>query len=184
MEELDLDLWRDQQIIKKQNRLKAQMWTIFSQLGNSLSTQPFVSTHPKSKGVKLTKGNDLLGFPYHVFDLFRDFDPKRGANIRLLNWFGHGIYLLAYVGADLARSLSVDFYSAGLQFALTADPFDYPGMILENQWVKSSSPSFAGEGLQVWLLPMSVSSSPDALIQSLEKEIIKLIDILEPAMGY
>ncbi len=95
---IDLKLWLNADLIQQQNLLKRQFTAIFEEVGSAFSQKELQQISQKSRGVKLSKGNDLLGFPYQVLDLIRDFDLMSGANIRILNWFGNGIYTTVYLG--------------------------------------------------------------------------------------
>lgn len=177
-ERLDLDLWMNQELIKRQNRLKSQMWAMFSELGNTLATHPLVQYHPNSKGVKLSQGNNLLGYPYHVLDLIRSFEPNNGLNIRLLNWFGHGFYLFVYLGAGRIGNLPFDFLDQKLKYSTADDPFDYPGMILEKRYTIPESFENTPIGLQTWFKAIEASHSKEEMLTRMADSTIKILDIL------
>lgn len=53
-----------------------------------------------NKGSKISKGNELEHCPYQVLDVIRDFDRERGLNIRVLNWWGRGLFFFLMIGKD------------------------------------------------------------------------------------
>ena len=96
--ELDLNLWLDKTLVQRQNQLKTDFLDLFEQLGNSVTNEELTHFFSKSKGKKISKGNQLLGFPYLVLDLIREFDLDSGCNIRFVSWFGHGLYCCVFIG--------------------------------------------------------------------------------------
>jgi hypothetical protein len=136
---LDLQLWLNKEFYQKQNRLKAGFWELFSDIANEIDSGVLAQIHLKSKGVKLSKGGDLLGFPYHVIDLIRDFDSDDGLNIRVLNWFGHGVYLFVHFGKQHPLHKEDYFYQSDFFYALSSSPWDYPELIFKE--LKTSSPT-------------------------------------------
>ncbi len=136
---LDLKLWLNKELIQRQNRLKAQFWDLFAQVGNELETERLSQIHSKSKGVKLSKGGDLLGYPYQVLDVIRDFDPDKGLNFRVLNWYGHGIYLFVHFGKLHPKALDDFFLENNFEYCLSTSPWDYPDLILND--LKTNSPT-------------------------------------------
>ncbi|MDA1268225.1 MAG: hypothetical protein O2829_03945 [Bacteroidetes bacterium] len=95
-EELDFNLWLDKTLVQRQNQLKADFLNLFEQVGNAFPNSELSYFFPKSRGKKISKGNQLLGFPYLVLDLIRDFDLDSGCNFRLVSWFGHGLYFCVF----------------------------------------------------------------------------------------
>jgi hypothetical protein len=96
--ELDLHLWLDQTLVQRQNQLKTDFLDLFEKLGNSVTNEELTCFFSNSKGKKISKGNQLLGFPYLVLDLIRNFDLDKGCNIRFVSWFGHGLYCCVFLG--------------------------------------------------------------------------------------
>ncbi len=119
---LNLKLWLDREYLLKHNRLKADFWEILGTVADSVSLEKISKSHPRTKGKKLSKGNDLLGFPYQVLDLIRDFDPSKGLNIRVLNWFGHGIFLFVLIGKKTFTKPPLFFLKNDFLLGLTASP--------------------------------------------------------------
>lgn len=152
---------------------------ILEELGNSISNEELSLIHQLSKGKKISKGNDLLGFPYQVLDLVRDFDPEFGLNIRVLNWFGNGLFLLIYhgLGNNLPPRplLEMDF-----AFSLTESPWDYPEMILNNSVSKKTDAWHLVQSKPiVWLKELQISTAPKSTISTLQLEIRNLLEIMK-----
>ena len=131
-EELDLELWLDKPIIERQNQLKNQFLQLLESVGNSISNEELSSFFKESRGKRITKGNDLLGYPYQVLDLLRDFDKISGCNIRLLNWFGHGFFILIFLGKNTRLPLE-ELGNLGFQLGLVDDPWDVGALILDKK---------------------------------------------------
>lgn len=176
---LDLELWLDQELIKRQNRLKAAFLILLEQLGNSFSNQSLSELHPNSKGKKISKGNDLLGFPYQVLDLIRDFDPETGLNIRVLNWFGNGFYVLVYLGNEYPSN-NQELLNSGFAFSLTESPWDYPEMIKnENTSKKNEEWHLVRSKPIVWFKELQVAEKADSALIVFQSEIRNILEILK-----
>lgn len=182
-EYLDLNLWQDREFQQRYNRLKAEFWEILGAVGDSVSLESLKKSHPNPKGKKLSKGNDLLGFPYQVLDLIRDFDLNTGLNIRILNWFGHGIFLLILIGKN-SYSTPPNLSHLGFSLGLTSSPWDYPELILES----SSTNSVELDQLEKltyfqWIKPVPINPEKDLIISQLTSEIKIIIECLYQKMG-
>ena len=129
---LDLKLWLDKDIIPRQNRLKALFLEMLAHVGNSFDLKKLSEIHNPSRGIKLSKGNDLVGFPYQVLDLIRDFDTDKGLNIRVLNWFGHGLFLFVLLGKNHPKSPFEKLSGNNWLFDQSPTPWDYPEILLNN----------------------------------------------------
>jgi hypothetical protein len=176
---LDLDLWLDQELVRRQNRLKAAFLTVLQKVGNSISNESLIQTHSSSKGKKISNGNDLLGFPYQVLDLIRDFTPFSGCNIRMLNWFGNGFYLMLIHGSKL-KLAAEELCGLGYEFSLTETPWDYPELILDKNYssdlVKLST---YNKGSILWFKSLELSNDLEKSAQIILKETEYLIEILK-----
>lgn len=175
---LDLTLWKDKQLIIRQNNLKKAFWELFSEIGNLTVSEKISASRIPAKGTKLTKGNDLLGFPYHVLDLIRDFNTETGLNIRLLNWFGNGMYLLILFGKNTTLAHSDFFAAAGYAYALTSSPWDYPELILDSQ--STNSPDFKtleNATFHQWIKEINLEDSK-SLLTNIEFELKKIAHFL------
>ncbi|MDI1322916.1 MAG: hypothetical protein PSV36_09215 [Algoriphagus sp.] len=183
-ENLDLNFWLDREFLQKHNRLKAEFWEILGTVGDSVSLEEISKTHPRPKGKKLSRGNDLLGFPYQVLDLIRDFDLSGGLNIRVLNWFGHGMFLFVLIGKKTFSEPSLTFLENNFSLGLTSSPWDYPELILESN--STSSPSLnqlKDLAFFQWFKPIPIPSDKDLIVGLLSTEIKKVVDSLTQKMG-
>ncbi len=124
---LNLELWEDEALIRQQNQLKYQFWELLGKVGDQIEQQDLLKIHARSKGKKLSQGSDLMGLPYQVLDIVRDFDLASGLNIRVLNWYGKGLYLLVLLGKEKFGSLDLK----GLSFFQTywESPWDYERLV-------------------------------------------------------
>ncbi|MBN3519828.1 hypothetical protein JYB62_07410 [Algoriphagus lutimaris] len=175
----DLELWKDQQLLKKLHRLKLQFWDIFSRVAESISDEELGEICLKHKSKKLSRGNDLLGMPYQVLDIIRNFDPESGLNIRVLNWFGNGLFLIILAGEKNYRTISSFLYENNFYFGTTESPWDYPGLILENQKIKSRNPEIIEAGsLNVWIKEIEVGGNNHEISTKIAKEIQLIVNYL------
>lgn len=174
-EELDLELWLDKSIIERQNQLKSQFLQLLESVGNSISNKDLSNFFTTSRGKKITKGNDLLGYPYHVLDLVRDFDKTSGCNIRLLNWFGHSFFILIFLGKTV-RMPSKELVNLGFQLGQVDDPWDFGALILEKKVTRfpTESEILAGD-FQLWIKEILISSKEKSTIQLLVEDVKKIL---------
>jgi hypothetical protein len=94
----DLELLKNNTLFQKIKEQSDLVEDLFLQLGNEFPQKDLLKIHENSKGTKISKGYNLGNSPYQVLDLIRDFDEKTGFNIRVLNWWGNGLYIFAYFG--------------------------------------------------------------------------------------
>ena len=82
-------------------------------------------------GVKVSKGNQLDSLPYQVLDIIRDFDPHSGLNLRLLNWWGKGLYCIILYGDDTALKYQSAIQALGAEYSLSQESskWDYSKII-------------------------------------------------------
>lgn len=181
--QLDLSLWKDKELFIRQNQLKEAFWALFSELGNTATAKNIGRFHSPNKGIKLTKGNDLLGFPYHVLDLIRDFETEYGLNIRILNWFGHGIFLFILLGKNNLLA-NPDFYRENhFKYTLTPTPWDYPELILTNNYNENpDSALFEKSPYHQWFKHLLIEESDDIVLK-IEWELKKISDFFSERMG-
>jgi hypothetical protein len=179
---LDLSLWKDKNLVIRQNQLKGAFWKLFSGLGNSAIAKEIGWFHTPNKGIKLTKGNDLLGFPYHVLDLIRDFESENGLNIRILNWFGHGMFLFILFGKNNLLSNS-DFYSEnGFKYSLSTTPWNYPELILSDNYTENPNSELLKKSpYHQWFKDILLEESDDFALK-LEEELKKISDFFNHKM--
>lgn len=175
---IDLGLWLDADLIQRQNLLKSQFKAVFGEVGNAFSQAELRNYSPKAKGAKLSQGNDLLGFPYQVLDLVRDFDPNSGVNIRLLNWFGNGLFLTLFLGRTRENPMD-KLLNEGFAFGLSESQWDYPDLILnQNQTKNESEISAARTSVYHWIKAIPITEDPIPLSHDLVSEVKKILGIL------
>lgn len=181
---IDLNLWKDTLLFKRQHRLKLQFWEIFSRVAENITDKSLQKICSKHKSKKLSRGNDLLGMPYHVLDIIRNFDPKTGLNIRVLNWFGNGIYLMILTGTKNSEKVYQFLRENNFFYGLTDSPWDYPGLIIENQKTNSPDPKlFSREELQVWIKEIKIEGDESEIIKVISQNIRLHIDQFSKIFG-
>jgi hypothetical protein len=176
-EALDLELWLDKSIIERQNQLKNQFLRILESVGNSISNEELTSFFKESRGKKITKGNDLLGYPYQVLDLLRDFDKNSGCNIRLLNWFGHGFFILIFLGKS-TKLPSKELGDLGFQLGLVDDPWDFGALILDKKVTQSPSETEIQKAdFQLWIKEIPITTEEKTTMLILLDAIKKILGL-------
>jgi hypothetical protein len=95
---LDLDLLKNNSLFQKIKEQSDLVEDLFHSLANEFPQKDLREIHPNSKGTKISKGYNLENAPYQVLDLVRDFDDQTGFNIRVLNWWGNGLFIFVYFG--------------------------------------------------------------------------------------
>jgi len=130
--ELNLALLTNPDIFETIHETKRQFKELFTDLSNKLENRELTNIYPSSKGVKISMGNELQKCPYQVLDIFRDFDKKRGHNVRILNWWGHGLYILVFFGKDFAAETMDEqdyFKKQDFRLARGSSPWDYAAIL-------------------------------------------------------
>ena len=125
---LNLSLLTDASLFRDIHDSKKQFKDLFADIANRLDNEKLSLLYPDHKGVKISMGNELQKCPYQVLDVFRNFDKKEGHNIRILNWWGHGLYLFVFFGKEKAYdtlSLQDHFRKHRYQLAKGSSPWDY-----------------------------------------------------------
>lgn len=97
---LDLELLENKDLFKKIKEQSDLIASLFSDLANEFPQKELKKFHQNSKGTKISKGYNLENKPYQVLDLVRDFDDQTGFNIRILNWWGNGLFIFIYYGCQ------------------------------------------------------------------------------------
>lgn len=124
---IDIDFLKDKSTFEKIQVQKSIFIELFTEIANLFPQSKLAQLHPQAKGSKVSQGINLGNCPYQVLDIFRDFDLKTGLNIRILNWWGHGLYMLIQFGKEAAISNksfilnNLSEYNVGNSF----DAFDY-----------------------------------------------------------
>lgn len=175
---LDLDLWLNTDLIRRQNFLKSQFISILEEVANSFSISDFENISPRSRGSKISKGNGLLGLPYQVLDLIRDFDSLEGANIRLLNWFGNGLFVSVLMGKNRWNPVA-PLLEHGFSYGLSESKWDYPELILNKNQTRDPKTILAAEpGFHLWIKAIEMEKKPKANALALSEEVKKTLGIL------
>lgn len=173
--DLDLNLWLDKTLVQRQNQLKADFLDLFEQLGNSVTNEELTHFFSKSKGKKISKGNQLLGFPYLVLDLIRDFDLDYGCNFRFVSWFGHGLYCCVYLGKQMPQPDQL-FFDNGFLLGRNDLPWDLAAQV---DWVQANtatpdSPQNQGEA-RLWIKEIALLGDHENCLQILRDEVRKIL---------
>lgn len=95
---LDLELLKNNTLFQKIKEQSDLVEDLFSSLANDFPQKELRKIHQNAKGTKISKGYNLENSPYQVLDLVRDFDEQTGFNIRVLNWWGNGLFIFVYFG--------------------------------------------------------------------------------------
>ncbi len=173
--ELDLTLWLDKTLVQRQNQLKIEFLDLFEQLGNSVASEELTHFFSKSKGKKISKGNQLLGFPYLVLDLIRAFDLEYGCNIRFVSWFGHGLYCCVFLGKQLPQPDRL-FTENGFLLGRNDLPWDLAAQVTWIQTCKTipDYPQNQGEA-KLWIKEISLVRNQENCLQILKDELKKIL---------
>ena len=173
--ELDLNLWLDKTLVQRQNQLKTDFLDLFEQLGNSVTNEELTHFFSKSKGKKISKGNQLLGFPYLVLDLIREFDLETGCNIRFVSWFGHGLFCCVFLGKQMPQPDRL-FIENGFRLGRNDLPWDLAAQV---DWVQArstnpESPQNQGEA-RLWIKEIALVGDQENCLQILREELKKIL---------
>lgn len=98
-------LLEDQNLWSEINQQTTLFLTLFTELSNEYRQDHLSKLIASSKGCKVTKGLQLQGHPYQVLDIIRNFNDEDGFNIRILNWWGHGLYIVILAGKNRRQGL-------------------------------------------------------------------------------
>lgn len=174
---MELNLWLDQSLLVRQNQLKADFLSLFESLANSVTNEELIHFYPDAKGKKISKGNQLLGFPYLVLDFVRDFDLNSGCVLRLVSWWGNGLYLCAFLGANLPLHAAY-FLKEGFVLGKTENPWDLPELILQgNSTFCLEEIALRKAGFKIWVKEIKLQHDKEANKLLLEKEIRKILQL-------
>src|SRR5690606_11757488 len=91
--------------------------------------------------------------PYQVLDIIRDFNKERGFNIRILNWWGRGLFIFVFLGKDNDKLIKDLNFLSGMVFhgyllAKSVSPWDYKEMIDKGNLESLSRPDQLNHHLQ------------------------------------
>lgn len=173
--ELDLNLWLDKTLVQRQNQLKTDFLDLFEQLGNSITNEELSHFYSKSKGKKISKGNQLLGFPYLVLDLIREFDLENGCNLRFVSWFGHGLFCCVFLGKQMPQHDRL-FVENGFQLGRNDLPWDLAAQVewIQTHTTSSESPQNQGEA-RLWIKEIALVGDQENCLQILREELKKIL---------
>lgn len=173
----DLELTLDPVLyhrIKEQTDLYIQL---FQQLAEDFPQHELSLTHTSSKGLKITNGYRLDNCPYQVLDMIRDFDSNSAFNIRILNWWGNGLFVFILYGKDTSIKMEQSILRLLKSYRVSdqKSPWDYKKII--NQ---TSSPKFeyikpTSDFLQIFKRVILESDYPKTY-SILKKEITFIFD--------
>ena len=173
--ELDLHLWLDQTLVQRQNQLKTDFLDLFEKLGNSVTNEELTCFFSNSKGKKISKGNQLLGFPYLVLDLIRDFDLEKGCNIRFVSWFGHGLYCCVFLGKTQVLPDQL-FVENGFQLGRNDLPWDLAAQVdLIKTRATDSKNTLPPDEARLWIKEIDLVGDGETSLQILCEELKKIL---------
>jgi hypothetical protein len=136
---------------------------------------PWVGQVAPQKGKKISKGNQLLGFPYLVLDLIRDFDLEKGCNIRFVSWFGHGLYCCVFLGKQMLQPDKL-FVENGFLLGRNDLPWDLAAQV---DWIQAGTksadfPQTQGEA-RLWIKEIALVGDHENCLQILGDELKKIL---------
>ncbi len=180
--ELDWDFFHNsKRHFEIYNQQSSLLTSSFTHISNRFPQSRLKAIFPNSKGSKISKGYNLGGFPYQVLDLVRDFDKKDGFNIRLLAWWGNGLFVFLTYGYAYANSKISVMKRLQSDFKL-ANPdllFDYPKLIKQAVFPIDSTIDAQitdSKVVQLWK-PLNLSQENSPCEIELENLLGRLLDI-------
>jgi hypothetical protein len=173
---MELELWLNQALLIRQNQLKADFLSLFEDVANSVTNEELKLFFPEAKGKKISKGNQLDGFPYLVLDLVRDFDLHSGCVLRLVSWWGHGLYFCVFFGANLPKVFTEHFLTEGFSLGITDCPWELTELILPGNSSNSLEEIKSRKvGFQLWFKEVKLQPNRESNKLLLEKEIREIL---------
>jgi hypothetical protein len=170
-QKIDIDLLKDKSIFDQIQVQKSIFIEIFTELANQYPQSKLTKFHSNARGVKVSHGINLDQYPYQVLDIFRDFDLNSGLNVRVLNWMGHGLYVIIQFGREIAIKKEKLIFKRLLEFqyGISSNPFDYKTILKSKKSLKT-------EGFNAYLSLFS----PLVLFKELKYEtnVNKQVEIL------
>ncbi|MFM7628296.1 MAG: hypothetical protein ACKO44_02145 [Algoriphagus sp.] len=175
IDQIDLKLWLDSELLQKQNLLKTSFLELFEDLANNFPNELLREFFTDSRGKKISKGSNLLGAPYLVLDLIRNFDLDTGANLRLINWFGQGMFICAFFGKNFRLPVE-HFLHDGFAFGLTEQPWELPEQVLEHKTTRNVTEQLLSKAkYQLWIKKLELEGSKKVIFTYLKQEIEKIL---------
>jgi hypothetical protein len=144
----DLELTSDPVLYHKIKEQTDLYLELFQLLANEFSHQDLSLIHATSKGTKVSNGYRLGNSPYQVLDLIRDFDSESAFNIRILNWWGNGLFFFILYGNGTAIKMEASIKRLLKDYLLSSQksPWDYKEIInkIPNQeiYINNSTSGF------------------------------------------
>lgn len=115
-------LLEDRSLWQEINQQTALFLELFTEISNQYPQKQLLIKFPQSRGSKVTKGLQLHGFPYQVLDMVRDFDQEIGFNLRILNWWGNGLFLIILGGKSYTTQLRKAYTDKLLDYWISNHP--------------------------------------------------------------
>lgn len=145
-----LAIYKNKALFEEIHQAKMSALRLLENVSNRIDLNELAEMHAGHKGVKISKGNELEHCPYQVLDVVRDFDPTRGLNIRLLHWWGYGMFLFVllgkdYLGKEALEKLLFSEPLRGFVVSKVPTPFDYKRILEEAEQAGFKNP--VGEDL-------------------------------------
>ncbi|GHB31571.1 hypothetical protein [Mongoliitalea lutea] len=171
-------LLEDQSLWHEINQQTTLFLDLFTEISNTYTQQELVKIFPSSKGCKVTKGLQLLGCPYQVLDIVRDFDEESGFNIRILNWWGHGLFLIILAGKQRNQQLALFGESNPCDYTIFTglNPWDYEQLILSKPRTTLPKDKFSSEKRLQIFKKIALPDDVDLLRTALSKEIDRIME--------
>ncbi|HSI78993.1 MAG TPA: hypothetical protein VK957_24070 [Lunatimonas sp.] len=148
-----LYVYRNKELFEDIHEAKKAFIGMLVNISNRIDLDDLREVHPTHKGIKISKGNELEHCPYQVLDVIRDFDPESGLNIRLLHWWGKGMFLFVSIsrslfdGKELEKFLK-DKNLDGFFISTSSSPFSYKQLVGDYEFKKFPSiDSISGRSL-------------------------------------
>lgn len=128
---------------------------LFAETANEFPQKLLKSYFPNAKGSKLSKGINLGHFPYQVLDIVRDFDPESGFNIRYLNWWGHGFFVIITYGHKFKNRYMKKWITFPGEYFISIDSplYDYDNLLKNKLILSEKNITLAKDSsnqLQIW----------------------------------
>jgi hypothetical protein len=132
---IDTKLLGDPELFRKINSQTQLFVRLFTEIGNAFPQEYLKTIHEGSKGVKVSKGNQLEDLPYQVLDIIRDFNPQTGLNFRLLNWWGKGLFCFILYGSETAiiQKQAIEKLSGEFSLSFSLKKWDYKEILSQNK---------------------------------------------------
>lgn len=182
-----INLLSNRLVFEEIHQLKSFFTLLFSEVANGIPLSVLTKTHSGSQGTKISKGNELQQCPYQVLDIIRDFDYETGFNIRLLNWWGRGLYVFVFVGKNNKKLRpKAPFLPAmrdeGFRLTKTNSLWDYPKIIDHGCMESTTAPDqiehHVSEFNHVQMVKqIAYSADYDLLMDSLSTQVRLILDL-------